>query len=96
MPAELKLVTDKPILLVLLLRDFATLRRYRQHSLSFNHSLLFCLEPISKLFEEHGDAGELDKPEEAGRLVLPANEEPPFPLEPGKEAFDEPAPFVPA
>jgi hypothetical protein len=33
------------------------------------------LEPISKLFEEHRDTGELDKPEEVRGVVLPANEE---------------------
>jgi hypothetical protein len=42
------------------------------------------------MLEEHGDAGELDKPEEVGDIVLPANEEPPLLLQPGKEAFDEP------
>jgi hypothetical protein len=31
-------------------------------------------EPISKLFEEHGDAGELDKAQEVGGVVLPADE----------------------
>jgi hypothetical protein len=56
-------------------------------------SLIF-LEPISKLFEEHGDAGELDEPEEIGGIVLPADEEPSFPLQPGKEALDKPAAFV--
>ena len=50
----------------------------------------------SKLFEEHRDTGELHKPEEVGGIVLPANEEASFPLEPGKEAFDEPAPFISA
>ena len=54
------------------------------------------LEPISKVFQEHRDAGELDEPEEIGGIVLPANKEPPLPLELGKEAFDEPAPFIPA
>mgnify|MGYP006915192809 CR=1 FL=1 len=47
------------------------------------------------MFEEHGDASELHKAEKIGGVVLPANEEASFPLEPGKEAFDEPAPFVP-
>ena len=52
------------------------------------------VEPISKLLEEHRDAGELHKPEEVGGIVLPANQEAPFPLEPGKEPFDEPAALV--
>jgi hypothetical protein len=47
------------------------------------------------LFEEHGDAGELHKAEEVGGVILPADEQPPLPWQPGKEAFDEPAPFVP-
>jgi len=54
------------------------------------------IEPISKLFEKHGDAGELHKTEEGGGIILPADEEPPLPLQPGKEAFDEPAPLVPS
>ncbi len=54
------------------------------------------LEPISKLLEKHGDAGELDKPEGVRGVVLPANKQPPFPLEPGKEAFDELATFIAA
>ena len=54
------------------------------------------VEPISKLFQEHRHAGELDEPEEVAGVVLPANEEPPLPLKPGTKAFDEPAPFMPA
>ncbi len=52
------------------------------------------LEPISKLLEEHGDTGELHKPEEVCGVILPANEQSALPLEPGEEAFHEPAPFV--
>ena len=59
------------------------------------HSSEGRLEPISKLFEEHRDAGKLHEPEEVRSVILPTNEEPSFPLEPGKEAFDEPASFVP-
>jgi hypothetical protein len=55
---------------------------------------LWDLELISKLFEEHGDAGKLHKPEEIGGVVFSAYEEAPFPLQPGKEPFDEPAAFV--
>lgn len=47
------------------------------------------------MFQEHGDAGELHKPEEVGGVILPANEEAPFPLKPSEEAFDEPATFIP-
>ena len=54
------------------------------------------LEPISKLLEEHRDAGELDKAKEVSRIVLPANQQPPFPLQPGKEPFDEPAALIAA
>jgi hypothetical protein len=32
------------------------------------------LEPISKLLEKHGDASELDKSEEVGGVVFPANQ----------------------
>jgi chemotaxis response regulator CheB len=53
------------------------------------------IEPISKLLEEHGAAGELDKAEEVGGVILPADKQPPLPLPPGEEPFDEPAPFVP-
>ncbi len=53
------------------------------------------LEPISKLFQEHRDAGDLHKPEEVGRVILPTNQYASFPLQPGKEAFDKPAALVP-
>jgi hypothetical protein len=32
------------------------------------------VEPISKLLEKHGDASELDKSEEVGGVVFPANQ----------------------
>ena len=51
------------------------------------------LESISQLFEEHRDAGELGKAEEVGGVVLPANKELSFPLQPGKEALHKPAMF---
>jgi len=54
------------------------------------------LDPLSKLFEEYGDAGELDKAGEVCGIVLPANKESPLPLQPGKEAFDEPAALIAA
>ena len=54
------------------------------------------LEPISKSFEEHNEAGKLDKAEEIVGVVLPTNEEPALPLKPGEEALDEPASHVAA
>ena len=55
-----------------------------------------CLEPISKLFEEDNKAGKLDKAKEIVGVVLPANEDPALPLNPGEEALDEPASHVAA
>src|SRR5262249_34828000 len=54
------------------------------------------LEPVSKSFEENNEAGKLDKAEEIAGVVLPANEDPALPLNPGEEAFDEPASHVAA
>jgi hypothetical protein len=54
------------------------------------------LEPISKSFEEDDDAGKLDKAEEVVGVVLPANEDPALPLNPGEEALDEPPSHVAA
>ena len=54
------------------------------------------LEPISKSFEEYNEAGKLDKAEEIVGVVLPANEDPALPLDPGEEALDEPASHVAA
>ena len=50
------------------------------------------LEPISESFEEDNEAGKLDKAEEIVGVVLPANEDPALPLNPGEEPFDQPAP----
>ena len=55
-----------------------------------------CLEPISNSFEEDDEAGKLDKAEEILGVVLPANEDPALPLNPGEEALDEPASHVAA
>src|SRR5438445_871292 len=55
-----------------------------------------CLEPISKSFEEDDEAGKLDKAEEIVGVVLPANEDPALPLNPGEEALNEPASHVAA
>jgi hypothetical protein len=57
---------------------------------------LLYLEPISKLFEEDNKAGKLDKAKEIVGVVLPANEDPALPLNPGEEALDEPASHVAA
>jgi hypothetical protein len=43
------------------------------------------------LFEEDNEAGKLDKAKEIVGVVLPANEDPALPLNPGEEALDEPA-----
>jgi hypothetical protein len=55
-----------------------------------------CLEPISKSFEPHRDGGKLDKAQEVGRVILPADEHAPLPLQPGKEALHEPATLIAA
>ena len=54
------------------------------------------LEPISKSFEEDNEAGKLDKAEEIVGVVLPTNEDPALPLNPGEEALDQPASHVAA
>jgi hypothetical protein len=51
----------------------------------------FPLEPISKLFEEHRDAGELHKAEEVGGVVLPAHEEVALPSEGDRTSTTFPA-----
>jgi hypothetical protein len=63
--------------------------------LSLRDMTLF-LEPISKSFEEDNEAGHLDKAEEIVGVVLPSNEDPALPLNPGEEALDEPASHVAA
>jgi hypothetical protein len=55
-----------------------------------------CLEPISKSSEEDNEAGELDEPEEVLGVILPADEDAALPLDPRKEAFDEPTTHVAA
>ena len=54
------------------------------------------LEPISKSPEEDKEAGELNKAQEVLGVVLPANEDPALPLNPGEEALDKPAAHVAA
>src|SRR5256886_4346473 len=63
---------------------------------SMNKSAKVVLEPISKSFEEDDEAGKLNKAEEIVGVVLPANEDPALPLEPGEKALDEPASHVAA
>jgi hypothetical protein len=58
---------------------------------AYGHLLL---EPISKLFEEDNEAGKLDKAKEIVGVVLPENEDPALPLNPGEETLDEPASHV--
>jgi hypothetical protein len=50
------------------------------------------LEPISKSPEEDNEASELDKAQEVLCVILPAAEDPTLPLNPSKEAFNEPSP----
>jgi putative membrane protein len=57
-------------------------------------ALALLLEPISKSFEKDNEAGQLEKAEEILGVVLPANEDPALPLNPGEEALDEPASHV--
>jgi len=47
-----------------------------------------------KLLEQQGNRWELHHTQKVDGIVFPTNEEPPFPLQPGKEAFDEPAAVV--
>src|SRR5215510_10742197 len=54
------------------------------------------LEPISKSSEEDNEAGELDESEEVLGVILPADEDAALPLDPRKEAFDEPTTHVAA
>jgi hypothetical protein len=68
-----------------------------KHGLVSGHEMSSVpLEPISKSFEEDDEAGKLDKAEEIVGVVLPANEDPALPLNPGEEALDEPASHVAA
>ena len=50
------------------------------------------LEPISKSPEEDNEAGELNEAKEVLWMIFPSDEEPALPLDPGEEAFDQPAP----
>jgi hypothetical protein len=51
---------------------------------------------MSKSPEEDNDAGELDESEEIVGVILPADEDAAVPLDPRKEAFDEPTAHVAA
>ena len=52
------------------------------------------VEPVSKSSEEENKAGELDESKEVLGVVFPADENAALPLDPRKEAFDEPAAHV--
>jgi hypothetical protein len=54
------------------------------------------LEPISKSSEEDNEASELDESEEVLGVILPADEDAALPLDPRKEAFDQPTTHVAA
>ena len=54
------------------------------------------LEPISKLLEQDAKGCRLHEAEKIGRVVLPANEEPPLPLHPSEEALNYPTSLVAA
>lgn len=56
----------------------------------------FVLEPISKLPEQDEQASELDEAEKVLRVELPADQQASTPLDPGEEAFDQPAASIPA
>ena len=49
------------------------------------------LEPISKSPEEDDEASELDEAEEVLGVILPAHKYAALPLDPGEEAFYQPA-----
>src|SRR5579862_1293161 len=65
------------------------------HSMA-NFGIERTLEPISKLPEEDEQASELDEAEEVLRVELPSDQEAAAPLNPGEEAFDQPAPSISA
>ena len=60
------------------------------------HGDFCCLEPISKSSEEDNEAGELDEAEEVLGVIFPADEDAALPLDPSKEALDQPASHVAA
>ena len=52
------------------------------------------IEPISKSSEEDNEAGELNKAQKVLGVVFPAHKDAALPLNPRKEALDEPASHV--
>jgi hypothetical protein len=54
------------------------------------------VHPILKSSEQDNETGELNKAQEVLGMILPSDEDAALPLNPGKEAFDEPAPHVAA
>src|SRR5215475_7186255 len=78
-------------------RDAAATRRAGFFCKGLGHvAVSNSLEPISKPFEEDHETCKLDKAEEIVGVVLPANEDPALPLNPGEEALNEPASHVAA
>jgi hypothetical protein len=57
---------------------------------SFAASEYFCLEPISKSFEEDEESGELHEAKEVLRIKFPADKNATLPSYPSEEAFDQP------
>src|SRR5204862_1840752 len=62
------------------------------HNAGFFHFHHDLLEPISKSPEEDNEAGELNEAKEVLWMIFPSDEDPTLPLDPGEEAFDQPAP----
>ena len=78
-------------------RDFKALQAMVHDDLLYTHSsgvtdTKAWLEPTSKLPEEDNEAGELNEAKEVLWMIFPSDEDPALPLDPGKEAFDQPAP----
>src|SRR5262245_105745 len=65
---------------------------YCRHRACWSAQEKLKLEPISKSPEEDNEAGELNEAEEVLWMIFPADEDPALPLDPGEEAFDQPAP----
>ena len=57
-------------------------------------AVLGSLEPVSKLFEHHHHACQLDEAEDVGGVILPRHQEPQLPLHPLEEALHDPAALV--
>src|SRR5512139_2001562 len=64
----------------------------RRSSLLGTLMVVLWLEPISKSPEEDNEAGELNEAKEVLWMIFPSDEDAALPLDPGEEAFDQPAP----